>query len=327
MSLRIAVLMDPIERTYPGETTHYIARELHRRGHELFYFTPSELAYESPSVTATVRAVTYTSEIPHSDLPPARGVDLGVSLGEPSMIDLATMDVVLMRQDPPFDATYLAATYVLEALVPNTLVVNDPSTVRATAEKLSLVHFPELAPPTLVTADRARLTAFRERHGDIVIKQLFGKSGDGLFFVRRGDKNWNALVELIEAGRTPIMAQKYFDAPSKKVVVVDGVVRGALQIELEPDDIRGNLDRGKAVHRAELTSDEAAAAERVARFLGERGILFGVVDLLGPYVIETNVTSPGIVFYYNASHPERLERVIVDAIERTSAETSEARRR
>jgi len=308
--------MDPVERTYPGETTHYIGRELQRRGHELAYFTPTELCYEAPRVTATVRAMRYTDQIPRSDRPPTKGVDLGVTLGVPSTIDLSTMDAVLMRQDPPVDAAYLSATYLLESLVPRVAVINDPATVRATAEKLSLVHFPDLAPPTMVTLDRARLNAFREQHGDVVIKQLFGKSGDQLYFVRRGDKNWNVILEGVEAARVPVMVQKYFDAPSKKVVVVDGVVRGTLRIEPEPDDIRGNLDRGKSVHRAELRDDELVAVDRVARWLGERGILFGVIDLLGPYVIETNVTSPGIVFYFNEHHSERLEQVLADAIER-----------
>jgi len=166
----------------------------------------------------------------------------------------------------------------------------------------------------MVTSDLGRLRAFRERHGDLVIKQLFGKGGDGLFYVKSDDKNWNVIVEQIE--RTPVMAQKYFDAPSKKVVVIEGEPRRALQIEPEPDDIRGNLDRGKAVHRTELSAEECAAVARVARFLGERGILFGVIDLLGPYVIEINVTSPGVIFYYNTLYDERLDCEIVDAIER-----------
>ena len=312
--MNIAVLMDPVAGTYPGETTHAIAREAQRRGHRLVYFTPADLAYESPAVTARVRAMTYTPEIPVVDHPPARGVALGLELGPPEIVDLATFDAVLMRQDPPFDATYLAATYLLERLGPKTRVLNDPRVVRDTAEKLSIVHFPELAPPTLVTSDPDRLRAFREKHGDLVIKQLFGKSGDGLFYLRADDKNWNVIVEQI--GRTPVMAQKYFDLPSKKVVVIDGTVRGALQIEPEPDDIRGNLDRGKRVLRAELTREETAAIARVAAWLGERrGILFAVIDLLGPYVIETNVTSPGIVFYFNSLHATRLEAQLVDAIE------------
>jgi glutathione synthase len=311
VSLNIAVLMDPIEGTYPGETTHHIAREAARRGHRLVYFTPKDLAYESPRVTATVRPMTY---VDITEYPPTRGANLGCTLGEPQRIDLATMDVVLMRQDPPFDAAYLAATYVLEKL--GSRVVNDPRAVRDTAEKLSIVHFPELAPPTLVTADHDRLRAFRETHGDLVIKQLFGKGGEQLFFVRKHDKNWNVLLEMI--GKTPVMAQKYFDAPSKKVVVIDGKPLRAVQIEVEPDDIRGNLDRGKAVHRTELTPEEDAAVARVAAFLGERGIVFGVIDLLGPYVIETNVTSPGIVHYYNQLYDDRLERHLVDAIERAS---------
>lgn len=312
-ALQIAVVMDPIERTYPGETTHFIAREAARRGHRLVYCTPAELAYEAPAVTATVRPMAYTPQLPSVDGPPTRGVGLGCTLGASSIVDLATMDVVLMRQDPPFDEAYLAATFLLERLAPKTLVVNDPRAVRDTAEKLAVLYFPDLAPPTLVTSDHSRLRAFRERHGDLVIKQLFGKGGEGLFYVRRDDKNWNVILETID--KTPVMAQKYFDAPSKKVVVIEGEPRRALQIEPEPDDIRGNLDRGKSVHRTELTGDERRAVTLVAKHLGDRGILFGVIDLLGPYVIEINVTSPGIIHYYNALYEERLERVIVDAIE------------
>jgi glutathione synthase len=319
VSLHIAVLMDPIERTYPGETTHAIGREAARRGHRLVYATPFDLAYEAPAVTARVRPLTY-GEIPDTGAPPARGVGLGIAIGAPEVIDLATMDVVLMRQDPPVDASYLAATYLLERLAGGkTLVVNDPRAVRDTAEKLSIVQFPELAPPTLVASDPARLAAFRERHGDVVVKQLFGKGGEGLYYVKRDDKNWNVIVEQIVAAGVPVMVQKFFDLPSKKVVVIDGVVRGALAIEPEPDDIRGNLDRGKRVTRADLDGEERAACERVARWLGERGLVFAVIDLLGPYVIETNVTSPGIVFYYNDLHATKLEVEIVDAIERRVA--------
>jgi glutathione synthase len=311
--MRIAVLMDTIEKTYPGETTHFIGRELARRGHELEYCTPRDLAYEAPRVTATARRMSYTREVPVTDGEPQRGVGLGCTLAAPRVLDLGTMDVVLMRQDPPVDETYLAATYLLERLAPRTLVVNEPRAVRDTAEKLSLVHFPELAPPTMVTSDPARLRAFREQHGDLVIKRLFGKGGEGLFFVKHDDKNWNVIVELV--GTTPVMAQKYFDLPSKKVVVIEGTPVGAVQIEPEPDDIRCNLDRGKTVHRVELSTEETAAVAQVARFLGERGILFGVIDLLGPYVIETNVTSPGIAYYFNSLFEQRLEVLIVDAIE------------
>lgn len=314
--MHIGVLMDPIEHTYPGETTHALGRELARRGHTLVYFTPADLTYESPAVTATVRPIAY-APIPDTGAPPQRGVGLGIALGAPRALDLAQLDVVLMRQDPPVDARYLAATYLLERLAPATLVVNDPRTVRDTAEKLAIVHFPELAPPTLVSADHARLAAFRAAHGDVVLKQLWGKGGDGIFFVRAGDKNWNVLLEtLVPAGGAPIMAQRYFDLPSKKVVVVDGEILGALEIEPEPDDIRGNLDRGKGVRRAELTADERAAATRVAGWLGRRGILFGVIDLVGAYVIETNVTSPGIAFYFNPVHEVPVERAIADAIEK-----------
>jgi len=306
--------MDPLEGTYPGETTHYIAREASRRGHRLAYCTPADLAYESPTVTAAVRSMRYTPSVPASDLPPIRGRGIGCELGDSERIDLCTMDVVLMRQDPPVDARYLAATYLLERLGPQTLVVNHPRAVRDTAEKLSIVHFPDLAPPTLVTSDHERLCAFRERHGDLVVKQLFGKGGEGLFYVKRDDKNWNVIVEQI--GRTPVMAQKYIDAPLKKVVVIEDRCRRALQIDAEPDDIRCNLDRGRSVVCTELTVKEQEAAARVAKFLGERGILFAVIDLLGPFVIEVNVTSPGIIYYYNRVYDERLDCEIVDAIER-----------
>lgn len=311
--MRIAVLMDEIDGTYPGETTHYLGRELSLRGHQLAYCTPADLAYEAPRVTATARWMTYSPTLPVTDGEPQRGVALGIELGPRVELDLGDFDVVLMRQDPPVDERYLAATYLLERLGPRTLVVNDPRAVRDTAEKLSIVHFPELAPPTLVTSDPARLRAFRERHGDLVIKRLFGKGGEGLFFVKRDDKNWNVIVELV--GKEPVMAQQYLDLPSKKVVVIEGKVVGAVQIEPEPDDIRCNLDRGKSVHRVELTAAETATVAPVARWLGERDILFGVIDLLGPYLIETNVTSPGIAFYFNRLFDHRLEVLLADAIE------------
>jgi glutathione synthase len=315
----VAILMDPLAGAYPGETTHYLGRELARRGHAIAYCTPADVAYEAPAVTATVRALQYTPAIPEVAGPPERGKHLGITAGEPRIADLATFDVVLARHDPPVDGTYLALTYVLERLAATTLVVNDPRAVRDTAEKLSILGFPELAPPTLVTVDLERLRAFRAQHGDLVIKQLFGKSGDGLFFLRAGDKNWNVVMEQVAAARTPVMAQPYVDAPSKKVVVIEGEVHGAVEIELEPDDIRGNLDRGKAVRATTLSAAERAAVGPVARWLGERGIVFAVVDLLGAYVIETNVTSPGICFYFNAAHGTPLERAIVDAIEAAHA--------
>ncbi len=199
--MRVAVQRDPIEHSVPGETTHLLAREAQARGATLWCYPPTELRYESPTVRARARRLRYLSDRPS---------DPRFELGDVEDLDLAKMDVVLLRQDPPVDLAWLSTTWMLEHLPPTTRVLNPPGAVRDTSEKLVVLTWPHLAPPTLVTADPARIRAFRAHHGDLVIKPLFGKAGQGVFIFDRDDRNFDVVVDdWVRAQGCPVMVQRY----------------------------------------------------------------------------------------------------------------------
>src|SRR3954471_15474994 len=207
MSLRIAIQMDPIESiNINADSTFVLALEAQKRGYELFHYLARKLTFNQGRVTARGRALKVKREIGRH-----------YELGEEQALDLSAMDVVLMRQDPPFDMAYITATHILEHIHPKTLVVNDPVSVRNAPEKLFVTHFPELMPETLVTADRGQILKFRETHKDIIVKPLFGNGGAGVFHIKPGDSNLNSLIEMFtERSREPLMVQRYVPEVRKR---------------------------------------------------------------------------------------------------------------
>ena len=286
MPLQVAVQMDPIERVnIEADTTFMLMLEAQARGHGLFIYAADKLALNEGRVLARGRSANLRS---------VKG-DHHTS-GEAEVRDLAEFDVVLMRQDPPFDLAYITATYFLEMIHPATLVVNDPAEVRNAPEKLFVTGFPGLQPPTLITSDAEALHEFHVRQGDIVLKPLYGGAGSGVVKLKADDPNLDALLELhAMIGREPVIAQKFIPAVSKgdkRILLVDGEPIGAINRIPGEGQVRSNLARGGRAEAVGLTARDREICEAIAPALRARGLLFVGIDVIGDYLTEINVTSP-----------------------------------
>jgi glutathione synthase len=286
MPLQVAIQMDPVEWVnIETDTTFLLMLEAQTRGHGLFIYAPDRLSLDDGRVLARGRA---------ANLRAVKGDHH--RLGDTEVRDLSELDVVLMRQDPPFDMAYVTATYFLEKLHPATLVVNNPAEVRNAPEKLFVTDFPGLQPPTLITADPEALHDFHARHGDMVLKPLYGGAGSGVVRLKADDPNLDALLELhAMIGREPVIAQKFIPAVSKgdkRILLVDGEPVGAINRIPAEGQVRSNLARGGRAEPAPLTARDIEICDTIALELKDRGLLFVGIDVIGDYLTEINVTSP-----------------------------------
>ena len=309
MALTVAVQMDPIQAIrIAGDTTFALLLEAQARGHRLLVYTPDKLSMQGRRVTARAEPVTV------QDVEGAHAM-----LGAVQRIDLAEVDVVLMRQDPPFDMAYITATHILEHIHPKVLVVNDPASVRNAPEKLFVTHFPELMPETLVTADRRRIARFREKHGDIIVKPLFGNGGAGVFHLRPDDSNLNSLVEMFtERSREPLMIQRYVPAVrqgDKRIILVDGEAMGAINRVPAAGEARSNMHVGGQAVQTVMTDREREICAAIGPELRRQGMIFVGIDVIGGFLTEINVTSPTGLQEIARFDGVHLERAIWDAIE------------
>jgi glutathione synthase len=287
MPLRVAVQMDPVEGiNINTDTTFMMMMEAQARGHSLFVYSPDKLSLEGQTVRARGRKVSLRATVGDH-----------VSAGPMEVIDLADdADVVLMRQDPPFDMAYITATHFLEQVHPKTLVVNNPAEVRNAPEKLFVTGFPGVQPPTLITSDAEAIYEFRDRHGDIVLKPLYGGGGSGVVKLKADDPNLDALLELhTMIGREPVIAQAFIPAVSKgdkRILLVDGEPVGAINRIPAEGQVRSNLARGGRAEAVELTARDRELCGIIGPELKRRGLLFVGIDVIGDYLTEINVTSP-----------------------------------
>jgi glutathione synthase len=286
MSLSVAVQMDPIESVnIESDTTFMLILEAQNRGHRLWIYGADQLALENGRLSTRARAMTLRN---------VKGDH--VTLGEPEHLDLHAVDVVLMRQDPPFDMHYVTATYLLEMIHPKTLVVNDPAEVRNAPEKLYAQHFPELQPPTMISWDVPALLDFQARHGDVVLKPVHGAAGSGVVRLKAGDPNLEALLELHAGiGRDPVVLQAFIPAVSegdKRIILVDGGAVGAINRVPLKGAVRSNLRVGGTAEAVELTARDREICSIVGPELKKRGLIFVGLDVIGGYLTEINVTSP-----------------------------------
>jgi glutathione synthase len=286
MSLKVAIQMDPVEGiNIETDTTFLLMLEAQTRGHALWVYTPDRISMEDGRVTARGRAL---------NLQAVKGDHH--RLGAFETRDLSEMDVVLMRQDPPFDMAYITATHFLEVIHPKTLVVNNPLEVRNAPEKLFVTGFPGVQPPTLITSDAAAIYDFRDRHGDMVLKPLYGGGGSGVVRLKADDPNLDALLELhAMIGREQVIAQKFIPAVSKgdkRVLLVDGEPVGAINRVPAEGQVRSNLARGGRAEAVELTPRDLELCAIIGPELRRRGLLFVGIDVIGEYLTEINVTSP-----------------------------------
>ena len=286
MSLKVAVQMDPVEGiNIDTDTSFLMMMEAQARGHGLWIYTPDKLSLEDGVVFARGRSAV---------LRDVRGDH--VTLGPWEVVNLATMDVVLMRQDPPFDMAYITATHFLETIHPATLVVNNPAEVRNAPEKLFVTGFPGLQPPTLITSDPEAIDDFRARHGDMVLKPLYGGGGSGVVRLKADDPNLDALLELhAMISREQVIAQKFVPAVSKgdkRVLLVDGEPIGAINRIPADGQVRSNLARGGRAAAVDLTERDREICRIIGPELRRRGLLFVGIDVIGDFLTEINVTSP-----------------------------------
>ena len=309
MALKIAVQMDPIARiSIRGDSTFALLLEAQRRGHSIAYYTPDRLALRGAEVLATVEPIEVRDrEGDH------------FTLGKPRRTQLTEFDVVLLRQDPPFDLAYITTTHLLERIHPHTLVVNDPAQVRNAPEKMFVMEFPELMPPTLITRDLAEIKAFRAEHGDIVMKPLYGKGGEAVFRLAPEDLNFGSLYDLFAVTfREQWVVQKFLPAVrdgDKRIILVDGEFAGAVNRVPAPDDLRSNMVRGGTPKETDLTAREREICRKIGPSLRQRGLIFVGIDVIDGFLTEINVTSPtGIRAVKNVGGPD-VAATIWDKIE------------
>ena len=286
MPLNVAIQMDPVDTLdISGDTTFALSLEAQARGHHLWYYTPDRMNYEQGHLSAYGQALTLFDDQAHF-----------FETGPVEQRNLAEMDVILMRQDPPFDMAYITATHLLEMLPKGTWVVNNPAEVRNAPEKLLVTQFSDLMPPTLISRDPAAISAFRNQHKDIIIKPLFGNGGAGVFRLQPGDQNLNSLLEMFFGqNREPVMVQAYLPEVrqgDKRIILVDGEPVGAINRVPQDGEARSNLHVGGTAHTIEISARDQEICERLGPELRRRGLVFVGIDVIGDYLTEINVTSP-----------------------------------
>ena len=309
MALTVAIQMDHVSSIdITGDSTFVLALEAQRRGHKLLHYLPGDLSYHHGRVTAWAEPMEVRREAGNH-----------FTLGETSRVDLADVDVVLMRQDPPFDMAYITATHLLEMVHPKTLVVNNPAEVRNAPEKLFVTRFAQFMPPTLIATNRRDILAFREEHKDIIVKPLYGNGGAGVFHITPGDENLNSLLEMFtEMFREPVIVQAYLKdvrQGDKRIILIDGAVAGAVNRVPAAGESRSNMHVGGKPLKSELTAREREICAALAPELKARGLIFVGIDVIGGYLTEINVTSPTGLQEINRFDGVSLESDIWDAIE------------
>ena len=285
-SLKVAIQMDPIGPIdINADSTFRIMIEAQERGHTLFYYTPDKLAFQEGRVTARGWPVEVRREVGNH-----------YTLGEEQEVDLATYDVVWLRQDPPFDMGYITSTHLLDMIHDTTLVVNDPFWVRNYPEKLLVLQFPDLTPPTTIARDLTTIRAFKEKHGDIILKPLYGNGGAGVFRLDPNDRNLSSLHELFTGmSREPMIVQKFLPDVSngdKRVILVDGAPVGAINRVPQKGETRSNMHVGGRPEKIGLSARDLEICAKIGPLLKEKGQVFVGIDVIGNYLTEINVTSP-----------------------------------
>ena len=309
MSLTVAIQMDHVSSIdIDADSTFMLALEAQARGHALLHYEPGDLAFRDGTLHARVQPLEVRRRKgDHFTLGPVRD------------IDLADADIVLMRQDPPFDLAYVTATHLLEHVHPATLVVNDPAEVRNAPEKLFVTRFAGVLPETLITADRDRIAAFRREFKDIILKPLFGNGGADVFHIGPDDENFNALLDMFaDKYREPVIAQRYLPEVrrgDKRIILVEGEPAGAVARMPADGDARANFHAGGQARKTELTEREREICAAIGPALRERGLIFVGIDVIGDYLTEINVTSPTGIQEINRLDGIAIEGRIWDAIE------------
>tara|TARA_Y100001934_G_scaffold43863_1_gene52917 strand:- start:354 stop:1295 length:942 start_codon:yes stop_codon:yes gene_type:complete len=311
MTLKVAFQMDPMGSIdINGDSSFALALEAQERGHKLFHYEPKNLSLSQLKPIAKLRSLTVQNITGDH-----------FYLGEQRVVDLKTdIDVILMRQDPPFDMSYITATHILEHVHPHTLVINDPANVRNTPEKLFVTHFKNVMPPTLITSDEEEIFSFRKEFKDIIVKPLFGNGGAGVFHIKPDDENLSSLVELHKTFyREPLMIQEYVPAVrqgDKRIILIDGEPVGAVNRVPAKGEARSNMHVGGKPMKCDLTGRDREICEIIGPSLKEKGLLFVGIDVIGDYLTEINVTSPTGIQELSRFEDTNIANSIWEAIEK-----------
>lgn len=310
MALKIGVQMDHVSNIQiAGDSTFALCLEASARGHALFHWTPDRLQMRGSTVTAAIEPMQVRDEEgDHFDLGPAWPTEL------------QELDVVLLRQDPPFDMAYITTTHILERIHPETLVVNDPVSVRNAPEKILVTEFPDLMPETLITRDFEAIRAFRKEFGDIIVKPLYGNGGAGVFRIGEADQNLSALLEMFDGlFREPLIAQRYMPQVregDKRIILVDGEAAGIINRIPAEGDARSNMHAGGKAVAAELTARDREICETIGPVLKEHGFILVGIDVIGDKLTEINVTSPTGIREVKRFSGTDIAALVWDAIEK-----------
>jgi glutathione synthase len=309
MKLKVAIQMDHVSTIdIEGDSTFVLGLEAERRGYEVWHYTPPDLAFRDRKVLARAQPMKLRRE---------KGNHF--TLGTSEIVDLSGFDVVLLRQDPPFDMSYITTTHLLEHIHPKTLVVNDPANVRNAPEKLFVTHFDNVMPPTLITSDPRALRAFRDEHKDIILKPLFGNGGAGVFRLQPGDENFASLLEMFsQKSREPLIAQRYLPEVrkgDKRIILIDGEAAGVVNRVPAEGEARSNMHVGGQAVKDTLSRRDREICEIIGPELARRGLIFVGIDVIGDYLTEINVTSPTGLQQINRFDGVLLEAQIWDRIE------------
>lgn len=307
--LRIAIQMDEVASLKPRtDSTLLIGLEAQARGYELYYYTPDKLTWCDGKITAAGYRITLHPDPEHY-----------YDLGEVTTLDLTTMDVVLLRQDPPFHMPYITTTYLLEMLPPKTLVLNNPASVRNHPEKLFPALLRQFMPPTLITADVGEIEHFYYQHKDIIIKPLYGFGGRSVLRLKDGDDNFHALLEVqFFASKEPVMVQAFLPevkTGDRRIILIDGKVGGVMGRIPAENEIRANFRVGGTAAKAELTPKQREVCDLLGPMLKEKGLIFAGIDMIGDYLTEVNLTSPTGMVQMNKLYGIKLEAMFWDAVE------------
>jgi len=310
MKLNVAVQMDPIERiNIRGDSTFALLLEAQKRGYSISYFTPDKLSLRGEELVAPVQLLTVRDQLGDH-----------FTLGEAKREPMTNFDVILLRQEPPFDIAYITSTHLLERIHPKTLVVNDPASVRNAPEKMFVLNFPQLMPPTLISRDLDEINSFRAEHGAVVMKPLHGHGGAAVFRVMPQDMNFGSLFDMFSVTfREPWVIQRFLPEVKhgdKRIILVDGEFAGAVNRVPAPDDLRSNMVRGGAAQATELSPREREICATLGPALRERGLLFVGIDVIDGNLTEINVTSPtGIRAIQRLNGPD-VAAMVWDTIEK-----------
>ncbi len=316
MALKIACQMDPIDRIdITGDSTFAMLLEAQARGYEIFYYTPDHLVLDGAILRARGATLVVRDKVGDH-----------FTLSNQRSVALSTMDVVLLRQDPPFDMGYITTTHLLERIHPKTLVVNDPAHVRNAPEKIWVLDFQDLMPPTMVARNAEDIKTFRDKYKDIIFKPLYGNGGAGVFRLQPGDSNLGALLEMFHAAnREAVMLQEYrpeVRGGDKRIILVDGEVAGAINRVPPEGETRSNMHVGGKPVPTELTPRDLEICARLKPELKRRGLIFTGIDVIGPYLTEINVTSPTGIRQVKAFGGADIASLIWDAIEKRRQQMS-----